>query len=208
MRERKTRAVADALSIVAALVAASAAASGAAADICVACTGPDASYACKVDTAAMPSDDPRLKLLCITELAKAGGHQSCTVSRAVTAPCPGEVKPLAAPGLDAPPPAAPAASTPAPANAGNVPAPPPAAAAPVESEDSVTTVPKSTPPPKTVQEAVENGASGTGDALKKTGEGAANVAEQAGGAMQKAGKAVGDAAKSTWKCLSTLFSDC
>ncbi|MGQ0457466.1 MAG: hypothetical protein ACT4OU_10430 [Hyphomicrobium sp.] len=197
MRQRITRASQTGLAIAAAMVA-----SGrAAADICVACTGPDASYACSVDTAALPSDDSRLKLLCITELAKAGGHQSCTVSRAVTAPCPGEVKKLAAPGLDAAPHVAPPASSPAPAN-------PPSAVAPVENGEAVTTVPKTTPPPKTVQEAVEDGASGAGDALKKTGEGAADIAESAGGAMQKAGKAVGDAAKSTWKCLSTFFSDC
>lgn len=177
------------------------------ADVCVSCTGPDAAYSCVIDGGGIASDDSRAKILCMTELAKSGGHQSCTVSRAVVAPCPGEVRKIAAPGLAAPTLAEPQPAAPAPA------APPPQQAAEPQSApqpatgEQVTTVPKTTPP-KTVQEAVEDGAAGAGEALKKTGAGAADVAKSAGGAMEKAGKAVGDAAKTTWKCLSSFFGDC
>jgi hypothetical protein len=42
----------------------------AASDLCVACLGPDTTYACAVENASLANDDPRLRLYCITELAK------------------------------------------------------------------------------------------------------------------------------------------
>ncbi|MFN0217515.1 MAG: hypothetical protein ACKVP4_01745 [Hyphomicrobium sp.] len=199
MIKRRHVAGPNAISGLAAAIALIAVADLAAADVCVTCTGPDASYACAIDGDQLPSEDSRLKLLCITELAKAGGHQSCTVSRAVTAPCPGEVKKVKAQGLDqqvlpiAPP--------------QEVKRPEPAPA-PTATKDTVTTIPKTTEGPATVEKAVKDSADSAGDALEKTGEGAKGLAEQAGGAVQKAGKAVGDAATSTWRCLSTFFSEC
>lgn len=170
------------------------------ADVCVSCAGPDAAYACTVAGASMSKDDARYKLLCITELAKSGGHQSCAVSRAVTAPCPGEPKTIAAPAgagdFDETPTPSPPAQTSA----------PPAATGQPASGQGTTTVPKTTTQGGEPAQG-DNGVNG-GDAAEKTDNSAAGLAKLAGNAMEKTGKAVTDAAKTTWKCLSTLFGDC
>lgn len=149
------------------------------ANVCVTCNSPDAAYSCVIEGASMAPDDTRAKLLCITELAKSGGHQSCAVSRAVTAPCPGEVRSVVAPSGD-----------------GSTSPPSPEAAAPAPTakptQERETTVPKSKP-------AAEGDVSETGEK---------DSAGSDEGAIEKAGKAVTDAAKSTWKCLSSFFGDC
>ena len=172
------------------------------ADVCVSCAGPDAAYACTVAGVSMSKDDARYKLLCITELAKLGGHQSCAVSRAVTAPCPGEPKTIAAPvgagGLDEPLIASPPAETSTPPGGAD--------GQPASNQATTTTVPKTTT--QGGEQAQGDGGVEGGDAAEKTDNSAAGLAKSTGDAMEKAGKAVTDAAKSTWKCLSTLFGDC
>ncbi len=65
----------------------------AAQEFCVTCSGPEASYRCVIGgdgTAAGRS--ARGQFLCITELAKAGGHASCSATRGQENPCPGETR--------------------------------------------------------------------------------------------------------------------
>lgn len=196
-----------------------------AAEFCVTCEGPAAQYSCQFDDASATLNDSRLKLFCITELAKSGPHASCSVDRSRAAPCAGEARHLALPdGIEpslplpetqtaAPPPdAAPAA---APEDA-------PAATAPGADGVNQTDVPKTVPgddasgqadakeeaPPKTVQEMVEKSAESTGEALEKTGEAAKDAAKSTGSAIEKAGSAVGKAAKKTWNCITSFFGDC
>lgn len=193
-----------------------AAASPAAADVCVTCTNPTATYNCKIDGATLATDDPRFKLLCITSLAKSGGHASCSANRATTATCSGETRTIVAPGFDgeamiptdsAVPPSAPvptAAPTGASApNSGGEQAPPEP-----QPQAITTDVPKKAGPPKTVKEMVDNGSKSTGEAFDKAGENASDAAKSTGNAFQKAGDAIGNAAKSTWKCLSSMFGEC
>ncbi len=86
-----------------------------AAEYCVSCTGPDASYRCEVGGNGA---DARAWLMCITELAKEGGHDSCSVDRKAASPCPGIHKVLAAPeGAPPPPPVQTAIPEPAPSAA-------------------------------------------------------------------------------------------
>jgi hypothetical protein len=61
-------------------------------------------------------------------------------------------------------------------------------------------------PPKTVQEMVEKSSVSAG--LAETQKTAGNAAKSAGTALEKAGSAVGSAAKTSWKCLSSFFSNC
>jgi hypothetical protein len=61
-------------------------------------------------------------------------------------------------------------------------------------------------PPKTVQEMVEK--SSVSASLAETQKSAGKAAKSAGTALEKAGSAVGSAAKSSWKCLSSFFSNC
>lgn len=74
---------------VATLAALASAAAGDAA-FCVACTGPDQTYLCKVTGEDVRPDDA-LKLFCIVRTAKEGGHASCG-ARSEVANCPGMTK--------------------------------------------------------------------------------------------------------------------
>lgn len=171
-------------------------------EYCVTCTGPDAAYRCLIGGEAPPAArSSRGQFLCITELAKAGGHASCSAARGQASPCPGETRTvmfsLADPGLGgapvetvAPQPAAPAApgiSYAPGAPPGHDLAPvavPPAAPAPAPAppQDTGTTPPK--------QNVVEDLASKTGKAVTDTGE------------------AVGNAVKKSWDCVASLFGKC
>lgn len=186
------------------------------AEFCVSCLGPDAHYVCAFDDVEPTSQDPRLKLLCITELAGKGGHASCSVDRTKTSPCQGERKVLATPeGLGSG-----AGST---AGAGTAPGPEAAlpAAGPGETQvqQSVNQVPsaavKAAEPADTqtiadpeTAKAATNADKPLDAAAKKVGEGATEVAKSAGSALEKAGNAVGHAAKKTWDCISTFFGSC
>lgn len=177
---------------VAAAVAMLACSSGTkAAEYCVTCAEPAATYACVVGgSAADAPADPREQLICIAELAKSGGHASCSVPRSAPKPCPGILKIVAAPagagptqpggeGAGAAEPSSPAAET-APADAG---------------PDGATAEPEKAP--RTVEEMAEKTVQSSKEGIAKAGE---NVG--------KAGSAVGNAAKKTWDCIVSLFSDC
>lgn len=179
-----------------------------AAEYCVSCVSPDVSYRCEVggpDTKA----DPRGWLLCITELARTGGHESCSVERGAAPPCPGIHKVLAAPAgppsdvppfeVEVPPP--------------DPPAKPPADAAAVERDGATTKG------PRTVEELASETYEASKEGLKKAGESVSGAAQKAGEAVTgtaksagekigEAGSAVGGAAKKTWNCLTSLFQDC
>jgi hypothetical protein len=183
-------------------------------ELCVKCTGPDANYACVVGNTSNPTLDTVSKFYCITSLAKAGSHASCAIDRNMTAPCPGERRELpiptflTEPGDDAQP------QDPAPAEqhhkdtqaqGATTPAPSPqAATAPVPPQNS----PTEEPPPKTVQEMMEKSAKSAGNGFSQTQKSAGDAAKSASTALEKAGSAVGGAAKSSWKCLSSFFSNC
>lgn len=183
-----------------------------AAEFCVVCEGPSARYACTFNDPAAHAGDARLKLLCITELAKAGPHASCAVDRTQAAHCEGgAVKALAVPdGMQlSEPPAAAAAPPSAPSGTAAHPQPvtPAAPVAPAQAQRPADP-PKPDGPPKTVQEMVEKGNASTSKALTKTGESAVEAAKSTGSAIENAGKAVGNAAKKTWNCITSLFGDC
>jgi hypothetical protein len=175
-------------------------ASAQATEICVKCSGPDASYACVVNAqGGRLAADGAVKLYCITALAQSGPHQSCAIDRNSVAPCQGIRKELPIPTLDADddapasPPAAKTEATPA----------APATTAKKEADAAPATVPQdeATGPPKTVQEMVEKSAQSATAGVEKANK-------SVGDGLKNAGNAVGDAAKKTWKCLSSLFSDC
>lgn len=162
--------------------------SAGAAELCVVCEGPSATYRCSTD--ALPASNPadtRAQLLCISELARAGGHDRCAVAREASGPCNGPLqivtlpadRPAPLPQLGGPPQALPAERA-------------TAVASPAEAGE--TEVPKSSP---TV--AAE---------IKKAGTAVGESAQSAGETLGKAGDAVGGAAKSTWKCLTSFFANC
>jgi hypothetical protein len=186
--------------------------SAGATEICVKCTGPDASYACIVKASSAGMMDTAAKLYCITALAKSGPHASCSIDRNTTPPCQGERKELPLPsaiegalGEPSPDPSAPAANAPVPSPGTAPSAPPLNGAAPAEQPPSGSLA---NVPPKTVQEMVEKSAQSAGDDITQSQKSAGDAAKTAGTALQKAGSAVGAAAKASWKCLSSFFSNC
>jgi hypothetical protein len=149
------------------------------------------------NTAARSS---RGQFLCITELAKAGGHASCSATRGQSTPCPGETRtvmfsladPGAAPLATAsPPPLVPVPSSTTPLAPGED--LPPVALPPPQAQPAQPTPPVETgsaPPAGEKPNAVE-------DLAKKTGK-----------AVSDTGKAVGNAVKKSWDCVASLFGDC
>ena len=170
-------------------------------DYCISCAGPEAHYNCRLDLPGANPRDLRLQLLCISQIATTGGHETCAVDSPQPTSCPGTLKVVAAPDeiMVAPP-----AQAPKTAATSEGAAPPKAAGkAPAE-----TVVPKDPKPPKTVQEVVEKSAAATGETLEQAGGAAKGAAKSAGGMLQNAGSAVSNAAKKTWNCVTSLFGNC
>lgn len=206
-------------------------------DLCVSCNGPAQTYRCQVDGpagVAVGATDPRAQVLCITEIARQGGHETCSVDRSKSNACDGPIKVVTPPdeGLAAVPmtpvtggaaadrgPAAgearreTAAVPPPPALA-----PPKAAAVPAEGEPRTVEemVDKSGVSPKTgLQKAgqtIAKTANSAGEAVSGTAKAAGEVvtgtAKSAGDAVGQAGSAVGGAAKKSWDCVTSLFTKC
>lgn len=175
-------------------------ASAQAAEYCVTCTDPAAMYACVVGgTAADAPPDAREQMLCITEIAKSGGHGKCSVPRSAPKPCPGVLKIIAAPAGGAPAGASGAAGETAPPKAA------PEAQTTPQSDGAATDgamtaeTPAEPPakPPRTVEELAKRTVQSSKDGISKAGE-----------SVGEAGSAVGEAAKKTWDCVVSLFSDC
>lgn len=176
-----------------------------AATMCVTCVGPDATYRCVSEAASSPTD-ARYQFLCITEIAKSGGHQSCSVSRNASGPCEGpeRVVGLAPDYAAGTPPLNASPSDVAPTPAGMTPLPPavatqpplqPAATqAPVPATPSgQTDIPKSEP--ETIEDMAKDASAST--PLGKVGK-----------AVEDTGNTINSAAKKTWECLTSLFNDC
>jgi hypothetical protein len=181
-------------------------------ELCVKCTGPAASYACIVGGSGNATLDTVAKFYCITALAKAGSHASCSIDRAINPPCPGERKELPIPtfldgaeGGDRPQEAGAARPSPTVMGTREANAPPsePRTGTDAPQPDQAGPRPNDQPP-KTVQEMVEKSAKSAGASLSQTQK----AATSASTALEKAGSAVGGAAKSSWKCLSSFFSNC
>lgn len=195
---------------------------GRAAEFCVSCSGPDAQYRCEIGSG--PTTDARAWLQCITELAKQGSHDSCSVDRNTPSPCPGEHRVVAAPegmqqGL---PPGGPQpVFAPPPPPVQQAAPPPEAANLPPDAEGDLP--PEGAPPkkrvPQTMTELADDTYQASKDGLKKAGETVSGTAKKAGEAvtgtakkagegLSEAGSAVGGAAKKTWNCLTSLFQEC
>ena len=158
------------------------AAAAAAQEYCVVCSEPSALYCCVID-GAQPQGGQPLQMLCVTAMAKAGGHGTCTVKRGTAFDCDGPVKRV------------PWAASNAPAPMGQPQPRPPAAPAVTESN----TPPEG--PPQTVVEMAKRANEQTADQMKKAGE---NLKEGA----KSMGDAVSGATKKTWDCMTSLFTHC
>jgi hypothetical protein len=135
-------------SLIVATVAVLLLASGAARaqEYCVACSEPSAVYRCVIDN-AQPGGAQPLQVLCITAMAKAGGHGQCAIKRGTVFDCNGPLKRVPWTGT-----------------AGDTPAP----LAPPKPPEQAASDPKE--PPKTVQELADRANKQTSEDVKKAGE--------------------------------------
>jgi hypothetical protein len=167
----------------------------AAQEYCVACSEPGALYRCVIE-GAQPGGSQSLQMLCVTTMARQGGHATCGVKRGTVFDCNGILKRIpwvasevprgpgageVLPWTSQPTPAAEPAAAPTPAG----PAPPPAAP------------PDPDQPPQTVLEMAKRANEDTARQMKKAGE-----------TFQKAGETMKEATKKTWDCLVSLFKRC
>jgi len=126
--------------------------------ICIVCEDPHAVYSCAAqDPTSLKTSDPRLQVACVAELAKAGGHGSCSASRRQTgAACEGPLRTIAVGDAPAVPPPAAAASAPAPQG---------------QAEAKQGT-------PSTVEELAKRTAQSSKEQLKKAGDGVSGAAKK------------------------------
>jgi hypothetical protein len=186
---------------------------------CVGCYGPDAVYRCVI--AGAPENapaDPRHQIQCIKQLAKSGSHTRCSVERFSVEGCVGPERiidpaksamPLAPNATDA---AVPPASASQPALATT---PPPGGPLPVEKPKSsepdpagAAPAPDKDGPPRTVEELAKTTVETTKKSIDDVTGSVKHSTEKAGDQIQGFGSAVGDAAKKSWDCVTSLFSDC
>lgn len=155
--------------------------------VCVDCAEPNRNYRCTVKDGeraqSVRGGGRALEFLCISEIARTGGHQSCRVNTSYSGPCIGQSYEIdLAKGL----PEAIVVGKPAEAEGkGAQPAP------------AVPTVPAKKGPPQTLEELAK-------DTVAKSKE-QISAADQS---VRKAGDKVGGAMQKTWECLTSLFSRC
>ena len=178
------------------IVICSLASRAAAQEYCVACSEPNALYRCIID-GAQPGGSQSLPMLCVTAMAKQGGHATCGVKRGTVFDCNGAIKhvPWTTSRHRArrtrPSPAWASQPAPRPEPAATPPPAVPSLAPPAQ--------PCAAPdqPPQTVLEMAKRANEDTAKQMKKAGE---NV--------EKAGETMKQATKKTWDCVVSFFTKC
>lgn len=165
---------------------------------CVACYGPDAVYRCVIAGAAAEAPaDPRHQVQCIKQLARAGGHARCSVERFSVEGCTGPER-VIDPASSTIPLAPRAAET----------EPAPAAGPPLPGDTPAVAAPDPAAPPRTVEELAKTTVENTKKSIEDVTGTVKQSTEKAGDQIQGFGSAVGNAAKKSWDCMMSLFSDC
>ncbi|HWB46559.1 MAG TPA: hypothetical protein VG900_14040 [Hyphomicrobiaceae bacterium] len=147
--------------------------SASAQEYCIACTDPPGLYRCIIE-GARPGGAQPLPMLCVTTMAKQGGHARCSVKSGTVFECDGQIKriPWTAEGPQE-----------------SAPAPKPAAPPAKRDADGQ--------PPKTMV-----------DLAKKTDRNIKDVNKNFKESINETNQAIGKAAKKTWTCLTSFFTQC
>jgi hypothetical protein len=166
----------------------------AAQEYCVVCTQPQAVYRCVIAD-ARPVDNQPLQLMCISTMAREGGHASCAARGGTVFECDGPIKRIsvAAPPLKANDAAAATGASQTIAKPGEQ--------APTKADDPAagkggdpTLAKEIKAPPKHPPQTVEQ--------LAK------QIAKSSGEQVEKAGRSIGSTARKAWTCVTSLFTTC
>ena len=167
-------------------------------EVCVSCSEPDLTYRCTIkdsERAANIRGAGRvLEYLCLTELARAGGHQNCRVSREYSGPCIGQPRQLDLAKLPEIPPQNSGSQD---ATAGQSPD--------GTAEPARTAAPR---PPRTLEEMAREAGEKSKQQFEAADRSMKQAAKDAGTKIGEAGTAVGDALKKSVVCVVTLFLGC
>lgn len=159
--------------------------------VCVECRGPERGYRCAVKDAERVQQFRggvrAIEYLCISEIARVGGHESCRAGTTYSGPCIGQLYEidLAKAGGDT-------VVTGKPSSDGEG----PAGGLPGKAGGTAVTAPEKGPP-QTLEELARETVSKSKEKISSADEG-----------VRKAGDAVGGAVKKSWDCLTSLFSRC
>jgi hypothetical protein len=167
-------------------------------EYCVACSEPNALYRCIIE-GAQPGGGQSLTMLCVTTMAKQGGHATCGVKRGTIFDCNGIIKRIPWTASET---RGPDAAQPLPWANQPGPKPEPAATPPPPSAlpsfaPPVQPAPKPDEPPQTVLEMAKRANEDTAKQMKKAGE-----------TVGKAGETMKEATKKTWDCVVSFFTKC
>ncbi|MGH1418595.1 MAG: hypothetical protein ACRBCJ_07040 [Hyphomicrobiaceae bacterium] len=189
-------------------------------DVCVTCQQPKMNYRCRVpDLNIGRASDAAASYLCITAMAKSGGHSECQIQRNPKEfKCLGQIRVLDPKGkiLDQDG-ATVEHTTKGDEQKPNSQQPIDNAAVPKDEGELSTTDAPSSEPSKAGQETDKKSAKKTEpsgppktveELAIKTAEQSKKGLDKAGEAIKGAGKAVGNAAKKSWDCIASLFADC
>jgi hypothetical protein len=183
-----------------------------AAELCVVCAAPVASYRCSLATDATDAtvtavSDAALQMQCIRDLATRGGHESCSIDRTRAGqPCDGPVALVTKPSGLPPSPADGFATTP-----GTAAAAAPTSVTPADGAAPMprVTAPTASPaPPKTVEELAKMAAAQSKADWEATHANIKSSSQAAQKQLEQAGSSAGSAMKKSWDCVISLFSRC
>ena len=184
--------------VVLTIVICSLASRAAAQEYCVACSEPNALYRCIID-GAQPGGSQSLPMLCVTAMAKQGGHATCGVKRGTVFDCNGAIKHV--PWTTSETPRAPDAAQPLPWASQPAPRPEPAATPPPA-------VPSLAPPAQPVPAPADQPPQTVLEMAKRANEDTAKQMKKAGETVEKAGETMKQATKKTWDCVVSFFTKC
>lgn len=172
-------------------------------EYCVTCTGPPAMYRCVIEnTEDGPGRDPTASLHCISQMARRGGHESCSASRGAPFPCPGFTAVVNEPRRGLPREAVPSTEE------ASVEQQQPHAPDSAESVAVDPAPPATKKVPRTMEELAGETVRSSQQGLKNAGDAIGGTAKKAGEQIGNAGSALGSAATQTWTCITSLFSTC
>lgn len=179
-------------------------------ELCVVCSQPAQTYRCRVDTANASPGEEALRLYCIFRTARDGGHGSCAAQRDAGAACDGPVKAYSYAGPEIPE-ALRSTVRKMRENRGGQDR--------FRNSPPADAPPRGEGPPETLIEmgsrAVDAGKQGvksTGgavrDAAGTTGRTIGKVGKTAGKQVGRTVRGAGEAARFTYDCVLSLFTDC
>lgn len=207
------------------LVALAFAVPAAAQEVCVTCSDPDVSYKCSVKDSEKASQirgaGKAIEFLCITELARAGGHRSCRASRDYVGPCLGQQRVIDVTRPSEPPVQGQQADGDAAETDGTIEARRNAAnqvprtleemarESAAKSKQQLDAADQSMKQAaKDAGKTLDKAGAAVGDAVKKTGTAVGDAVKKTGTAVGDAVQKSGDVVKKSVVCIVTLFTSC